>query len=100
MMVSIRRLAILALCGCALLPTGCGAGLVPVPEDCIVFDRSEARGWVAFALAEKADGETELEVFAEVLRRCLDNNCDGSSGGACAVSCTACTDAIINNTFD
>lgn len=99
MKVSIKMSASCALCGMAFALTGCG-GLAPIPEDCIVFERSEARAWVVFAEAEKADGESELEVFAEVLRECLESNCDGQSGGVCAVSCTACSDAIINNTFD
>lgn len=94
-----RQRFALILSGLAMSVAGCG-GLVPVPEDCVVFDRSEARSWVALALSEQADGESELDAFGTVLRECLQSNCDGQSGGVCAVSCTACADAIINLVYD
>lgn len=96
-----RQRFALILGGLAMGVAGCG-GLVPVPvpEDCVVFDRSEARSWVALALSEQADGESELEAFGTVLLECVQSNCDGQSGGVCAVSCTACADAIINLVYD
>ena len=97
-MYSIKRWTILALCAMVIISTGCG--LAAIPEDCVVFERADARAWVVLAQADKADGDGEVEVFANVLRECVESYCDGQSGGVCAVSCTACTDAIVNVTFD
>jgi len=82
---------------CLILLAGCGTGvLLPVvPEDCAFFTRVEARSWFALARAQQIEGASELEAFGAVLLECVQSNCDGSSGGVCAVSCAACTDALV-----
>ncbi|MDO8631695.1 MAG: hypothetical protein Q7R41_14505 [Phycisphaerales bacterium] len=78
------------LAGC-----GTGVGLVVVPDDCALFTRTEARNWFADAQAQRINGASELEAFGAVLLECVQSNCDGNSGGVCAVSCAACTDALV-----
>ena len=80
---------------------GCGSGPVfIVPEDCITFTRGEVRDWFDNAQDRRADGAGEVEAFGAVLAECVAGNCDGQSGGVCAVACTACTDALITNVYD
>jgi hypothetical protein len=79
---------------------GCGSGAVfIVPEDCITFSRGEVRDWFDNAQDRRNDGASELEAFGAVLAECVAGNCDGQSGGVCAVACTACTDALITNVY-
>lgn len=79
---------------------GCGSGAVfIVPEDCITFSRGEVRDWFDNAQGRRNDGAIELEAFGAVLAECVAGNCDGQSGGVCAVACTACTDALISNVY-
>lgn len=78
------------LAGC-----GTGVGLAVVPEDCALFTRTEARNWFADAQAQRINGVSELEAFGAVLLECVQSNCDGNSGGVCAVTCAACTDALV-----
>lgn len=76
---------------------GCGNGNVLIlPDDCLVFtSRAEALALYNLATAERNDGSSELEAFGVVLAECLRDNCDGESGGVCAVSCASCTDALV-----
>jgi hypothetical protein len=79
---------------------GCGSGPVFfVPEDCITFTRGEVRDWFDNAQDRREDGAGEVEAFSAVLAECVAGNCDGQSGGVCAVACTACTDALITNVY-
>ncbi len=86
---------IFGLC-CLVSLSGCGnEALFVVPDDCAFFSREEARDWFANAQARRSDGASELEAFGAVLAECLASNCDGDSGGVCAVSCASCTDALV-----
>ena len=81
---------------CLVSLAGCGNEVFfVVPDDCAFFTRAEARSWFANAQARRNDGASELEAFAAVLAECVASNCDGQSGGVCAVSCAACTDALV-----
>ncbi len=81
---------------------GCGAGgsLPVVPDDCAFFARAEARTWFASAQSNQSDGSSQLEAIAEIVGDCLQNHCDGNSGGVCAVSCTACADALVTLAYE
>lgn len=76
---------------------GCGNGnILILPDDCLLFTtRAEALSLYNLAVAERIDGSSELEAFGVVLAECLRDNCDGDSGGVCAVSCASCTDALV-----
>jgi hypothetical protein len=99
-MGALRKIVAVAGVGLALLAAGCGNVLTFIPEDCILFSRTEARSWHAIAVAGRADGESELEALATVLLECVQSNCDGQSGGVCAVSCAACTDALVEIAYE
>jgi hypothetical protein len=90
---SIVALSLFTLAGC-----GSGAAFV-APEDCVTFSRGEVRDWFDNALGRRNDGAGEAEAFGAVLADCVAGNCDGQSGGACAVACTACTDALITRVY-
>jgi hypothetical protein len=83
-------LGLVLLAGC-----GTGVGLGVVPDDCVLFARGEVRNWFADAQAQRSNGASELQAFGAVLLECVQSNCDGNSGGVCATSCTACTDALV-----
>lgn len=84
-----------------ILLTGCGNGIVlpVVPDDCAFFSRGEARAWYALILAEENEGSSQLEATAVAVQQCLEN-CDGTTGGACAVSCAACADALATIVYE
>ncbi len=89
-----------AMAAVGLASCGTVVGLPVVPDDCLLFTRREARAWYAGALARQSDGASELEALADITLECLQSNCDGLSGGVCAVSCAACADALVTVLYE
>jgi hypothetical protein len=97
-----RKIFRIVVAPALLLVAGCGAltGLPVVPDDCAFFSRAEARVWYAVALTEEGDGSSQIEAVAVIVQDCLENNCDGTTAGACAVSCAACADALVEIAYE
>lgn len=84
-----------------ILLAGCGTNPLPVvPDDCAFFNRAQARAWYGAILSQKNDGATQLAATAVIVQQCASENCDGTTLGACAVSCAACADALATIAYE